>query len=817
MVEFAKWKQVVGKWITPFLCSFCIVLSVCPLVSAEETVYSIDIPSQEVIASLQSLASQTDLSLIFSPKDVGASVAPAISGKYTIDAALGILLEETDLEYEKTSATTISIKKKDPKPTNIKNNSEGSKQSSTQPSPRLTSKSKRVANAAETASEDVFMLEEITVTSLKRSTNVQRTAVSTTAISGEHIRAEGTYRLDELLMDVPGLQVQHDTQGSKFVIRGVSENLHSSADFPTATYIDGIYLAHPAESRTGFYDIDRVEVLRGPQGTLFGMNSLGGTVNIISKNPDLDGYSGSGTLEYGNYSLLHTEGMLNAPISDTLAVRTAFYTESREGYLSHGQDDSDVKSARFKLLYRPNERIQAVLTADTTRIGGLGPDYVDKLAALRSIDLEDLDDPWNNASASSDNVNYTKSDRFNLNSNVYLDFATLNYQFSSSDLESKLDHNLFGRHIIDTRTLPMTSHQLLLNSPEESKLKWTAGLFYLEKDAPVRMDIVGLLVNDTPYDKTTSKAAFFHGTYSIQDRLRLTLGGRYSKMKKKSASGLIEGPPIFPLGLYKNSTEDDPLTYKVGIEADLGEAGLLYITVSTGYRSGGLLPLSSGGLLAYGSQELTAYQLGSKNRFFDNRLQINGELFYYDYETYQLSYNEYVEGLDGIVQAKISDASDVYNYGGEVEVSYLMTMSDRIDASVSYLKSDIGTLPGELAPYSHNTSNYSPEWSGTLAYQHDFMLSNGGEIVFRGEMNFESSYWCTYEHIVGSQQPSYYTSNARLNYESPDDQFILGCYVHNIGDYPVMTNYQSGSTSSDSDYYRVQAPRTIGAMITIRF
>lgn len=221
-----------------------------------------------------------------------------------------------------------------------------------------------------------FELEEITVTATKRETDLQKTAMSVTALKGEELQKSGKSNLSQILEGVAGLETAGagSGQGSQFFIRGVGFVPAFGQDAAVTTSINGVFLQQAQSSRASFYDLDRVEVSRGPQSTLQGRNALGGSINIVSAEPKLD-YEASGTLNVGNYGLLGSQGMINFPLSDITAVRASFSAEKRNGYLSNGANDSDVVGGRARGLFQPNDAFKLILTADYSRQKGKGAGF----------------------------------------------------------------------------------------------------------------------------------------------------------------------------------------------------------------------------------------------------------------------------------------------------------------------------------------------------------------------------------------------------------------------------------------------------------
>lgn len=219
-------------------------------------------------------------------------------------------------------------------------------------------------------------LDEVVVTAQRRSENLQKTPLTVSAVTGDKLESQGIKTVVDLSAQVPALQISSSGSGAAVVfLRGIgSTNTTEVGDPAVAYHIDGIYIARSTSVGALFYDIDRVEVLRGPQGTLYGRNATAGAINVITKQPKFD-YEGSGSVDVGNYGALTTSGMFNEPISDTLAVRAAFQQSRHDGYVkainkgpgTGGNDryDQDDKSARIQLLWKPSETSRSIWARTT--------------------------------------------------------------------------------------------------------------------------------------------------------------------------------------------------------------------------------------------------------------------------------------------------------------------------------------------------------------------------------------------------------------------------------------------------------------------
>lgn len=222
---------------------------------------------------------------------------------------------------------------------------------------------------------------QVVVTAQRRKENLQNAPLSVAVIGGEELAARNVTAIDDALRGIPGVALQGNANGAAIYIRGIGSGQDQATGGPAVNLnVDGLYQHQPNIPLSALYDIERVEVLRGPQGTLYGRNATAGSINIITANPT-NRSEAAGSIGIGNFGLLHTEAMVNAPISDTVAVRASMVSARRTGYIHpSGYDDADTIGGRIKALFTPNKDVRLTLGSEYLSIGGVGPGAVDPLA-----------------------------------------------------------------------------------------------------------------------------------------------------------------------------------------------------------------------------------------------------------------------------------------------------------------------------------------------------------------------------------------------------------------------------------------------------
>src|SRR5882724_10710707 len=230
-------------------------------------------------------------------------------------------------------------------------------------------------------------LEEVTVTAQRREENLQKTPLAVVAISGEQLARAGVKEAQDLNKLVPGLKIGQTGTMTQFFVNGVGSGVANAYGDPTIAFnVDGVYIGRPTGVNGVFYDLSRVEVLKGPQGTLYGRNAAAGAVNVITNRPEFTDSVQTG-LEIGNYDAIRISGVGNLKLSDTLAIRLAGLSSRHSGYLSDGFNDEDDAGGRAQLLWQPGDRLSLLLGADYFHQGGKGP-------AAIPVPFANPSDPW---------------------------------------------------------------------------------------------------------------------------------------------------------------------------------------------------------------------------------------------------------------------------------------------------------------------------------------------------------------------------------------------------------------------------------------
>ncbi len=664
---------------------------------------------------------------------------------------------------------------------------------------------------------DPLRLAEIVVTAQKRSEDLQRTPAAVTVMSGEKLVSAGVTDIRGVQNLVPSVRFQAENASTEIYIRGVGSTLDlPNIEPPTAFNFNGVYIPREGNS-VGLFDIERIEVLPGPQGTLYGRAALGGTVNVSFNRPGRE-LATNALLEIGDYSLVHGAVAQDLPVSDALALRVAGDYVRHDGYLRTGADSKDDYALRLSGLFEPNEDLSLYVWAHGARKDGASPNLVRRGYNGGEFGGDptafETGDPWN------DVITPTEPDAGEQDYDNLVIGAQVDWRFGGTTLTwipgyFFLDWD--GNYWLENLPSLLTAHYNQITNEvrltgEAGRWRWLAGVYQYRVSNDGRFVVNGFPLADISRNRLEGYAAFGEATLSATDRVRLTAGARFSSDKREGQGQTAFGQP------YTASQDFDRVDWKLGLEFDLRDALMLYGIVQTGYQPGtyNLFPATLTQDNLVDDANLTAVSAGFKSRWLDERLQVNNELFYYDYRDLLVqSFNLNTALLTTFNAAKTKI------YGNQLDLLYQATDAARLDLSVGYLHArydefevpadiDIGTPNRDFSGYE---LQYAPDWTVTAGYQHDFRIGRG-YLRARLEGRYESDFWGTFAQNRGTQQTAYTKTNASLTFYSGDDRWSLGLWVRNIENEAVLAATTTGQFGPYADAF-LEPPRTYGLRFTL--
>ena len=704
-------------------------------------------------------------------------------------------------------------------------------------------------SSAAFASDPVTKVETVVVTAERRNADVQRVAAQVYVAGGQGLREQGRISVQQMLEDVPNLtygllafQQSPDNPNQNISIRGIMAT-QQTGGLPgpavVATYIDNVFQGIGAD-----YDLDRVEILYGPQGTLYGRSATAGVVAFHTNDPILDRFEADAYAEYGTADLRNATAVVNIPVGHTFALRVAAHADDRQGFWWNPDGGAiRIYEGRLKALYQPSSQLTVALSASFETIQPYvgGPNQV--LSAPGTINYSV---PGAAVRRAADR-NYAQ----------YM--AEINYDFGGVDLTyvgSEHSYHSSGfRNIAGPPFMPIDSiagyqpdrfetHELRLASNSGGPLNWLLGAnFYSNTFRITSLSIVesatqcgpcgiadttpgvagGEIFSNNRDGTVKDYAVFTEETYELLPDLHVTAGLRFDHNVVEKATTYTFNVNLDPYGQsvgtcanlmayggttpkpcvsssFFTKTNFDNITFKVRAAYELGPSNIVYATISTGYLPGDVQispqPKADGTVdyleLPYQQERLTSYEIGSKNRFLDDSLQLNGAMFYYDYQGWQQAaqLGNTVGGAP--IFAVVSVPLKVF--GAEVEVDWLPTPRDRLALQAGWYDDEIATWPNIPGTTTSERSyiairrlpGTSPA-TGSVRYQHTIYFDNSSSLMAWAQARFVAGYnlleltapqyaqFSAYDH-----QSSYALLNLGATWVSPSGAYTATAYGRNL-------------------------------------
>jgi iron complex outermembrane receptor protein len=663
-------------------------------------------------------------------------------------------------------------------------------------------------------------LEEVVVTAQKREESLQNAAISVLALKSDLIENLGVKNVNDLQAQMPGVQFMSSGL-TNTTIRGVGTyNNQPNVDAAVAWNVDGTYISHHMATPAILFDLERVEVVRGPQGTLYGRNSNGGSINIITGTPKLGEFHSRASLASGNYNQLNADLMVNIPINDTMAIRAAFANDYRHGYYDDGGEAKNNYAARVRLLFQPSERVDVIGTVEWQDVDGsnVGLSYCPPFArqqrpACQTVEWKPYQgfglpgnyNLYGTAGPIGDNPGFTQ--RTNVSAYVQWDYkgdiATLtsitNWHHYNREELHVWDFSSYSPKHLNT----FVTQEFRLTGAPGSRVDWVGGVFYsLETSSAVERFGTQLAPDYQVFQaassygvergQVTSAAVFGEAGIPVTDRLTLRGGLRFTYEKKDlpgTARALLNTPnPI--IVQTGDVLKTNKVTWLIGAEYHFTPDNMIYVKANTGFKSGTVnaVPSYVGVPTTTTPEEITAYEIGSKNRFLNNRVEINVEAFHYDYKGYQVVViaTDPTGFFPGVFFPS-ANAQKARFDGGEIESHFLVFDRGQLDLSVSLLDAVHTKFVTRAFDFSGHKVERSPPYTITAAYTHTFPLANGGSISARISSMLVDGAYTKDSNLPGDWQASYTNTSLNIGYRTPDNHWSLTGWVRNLEDKAVMT------------------------------
>jgi iron complex outermembrane recepter protein len=666
-------------------------------------------------------------------------------------------------------------------------------------------------SAAPRANSDVVGLDTIIVTATKRSENLQNVPVSISAIGSDQLQSRGVTTSGDLGMVVPNLQVssQYGETSPNFSLRGVgvANEFTANTASPIGVYVDEVSQSYRFTHGLSLYDLDRVEVLRGPQGTLFGRNTTGGAINIITRQPKLEGSNGFLKAGYANYNRFTGQGAFEfTPTEDKFGVRVAFNYGNGDGYFKdpgpvhQGKTYGSLDTIGLRAIVRikPSDKLNITIKGSYNKdnpvgyplhyIGLVGADAngnggTDFFGSSRhtatccSFDQVALDKGGNfqtEASAVATNVNYEINDRWSLTS-------VTGYTESKYNLDIDNDATAQDAYFIFYRSKGKDFSEDFRVNYNSDSVKGLLGIFYGDDTLDTNNIVLAYnVLPDAPAglnpalwapgisnsfnvkfgfkQKRKTIAAYGEGTVSVTPKLDLTAGLRYTKDKMQYAGGysipITDVPGVDLFTLYQNyNLKNDYANWsgRAIVNYAWTDEIKTYVSFSRGFRSGsynGFGFVTTSAVYFVKPEQLDSLEFGFKTRFAQDRLQLNGAVFHYNYKNQQVSEVKGGLAFPNNLNAKVN--------GAEIEMLAKPVSALTLRGSIGYLDTKytqdnpclspngIATAACPVAggtPIAGNQVPFASKWTASLGGDVTLAKVAGGDLVLSGEVAYKSSFW----------------------------------------------------------------------------
>ncbi len=737
--------------------------------------------------------------------------------------------------------------------------------------------------AAEDGQGASSALEEIVVSARRREETLQSAPLSVTALSASAIEARSLESFNDLNNYVPNIELNNgrvDGGGSvaQLFIRGVGQEDYSFPNDPgVGVYLDGIYVSRSSAGDFGFMDVERVEVLRGPQGTLYGKNTIGGAINVITRKPSGSG-EGELHLTVGRYDRVDLIGNLDVGLNENWFLKVAGMSRSRDGYGIQGVTGKPLReenknAARAQLLYQPSPDLSALLQVDFSEQRGSGPvgamrrfwpgdipNLINGIVAPSIADEFGLEPPfdvfgpaWVNRvdetdRFSSGGASETRDNNEVFGANLTVEWevgpvavkSITGYRTAEIDVQRDGDNTPFPVFTvaIDEKTYQTSQEFQLSGDALDGRFPWIVGVYGINERgrnsfaAPLLgqsvLDAIGLdisLLTDTRID-TTSLAVFGEATYYFTDQLGLTFGGRFNRDDKEytyQLDRIFSGVPAIPrVELEETWNEFLP---KLGLEYTLSDGQLLYFSVAEGFKAGGWNPrtLTPGTQpQSFDPETIRTYEIGFKTALFGGRATFNAAAFFSEYEDIQLIAVTEVQLPDGTntVDTTINNAGAGEITGAEFELVFAPVDSLLINAGIGLLDTEFTELGQDVIDAGTATLDsefiQSPSVTFNGSVEYTYGLDGGAELVLFSDVAYKDDIQRSVQNFEDLVTDAYWQWNGRVTYRPARGDWELAGFVTNITDEIYMTNGVDvrGLGATEAYYSR---PREWGLSFTTRF
>ena len=818
---------------------------------ATEREFDFDIPQQAVHTALTEFAEQADLTLVFPDDLVREKSANALIGRYTLQEGVDILLAGTGLTPTFSNHVVLSISA-DEQPTNEGNTMDMKKKVpllkrlGTVIATAIFATSGAAAIAADEANEPVTReLEEVVVTAQKRAENMYDLPIAISAFSGEDLSRGGVTGIRDLKQMAPSLQYGTHSIGGAISIRGIGAELNNIGAEPGVVVSqDGVPIASQIMFDTDFFDVERVEVLRGPQGTINGRNATGGAVNIHSALPT-DQFEAGLEVSLGNYNGFAAKGLVSGELSGSLFGRIAFSTDKRDGWLTNtllGQDagERDRRHVRGSLVAKPTDWAEVTLIVDlidddsnhgaSFDNGRARPDVpsLPEIYSVAAPDKENLTLEADQANAKMvEQQNYILEAEFRLSDRASLTSTTA-YLTHDGEIATDYDGTRLSasNQIFLGFDIDQFSQEITLAADLNESTDLILGGFYMNVDSAEPALFTGALFGTdlftaVPSQELDTQAVYGQLRYSATDALRVSLGLRYTEDKKRNSDKAtccsIGSAPFFDGGAGNTWTA---VTGKVAVDYAPGDRSTLFANAARGFKGGGFNSFSYP-LDEYQPEFVWSYEIGAKTTSESGRLRFAATTFFMDYKGLQQVVYAAPEGSLSPIGIGVENAAAATIKGLEVEAEMLIGNNLDVNVAGSWINARFDEFVNfdrvfpELGnqDLSGNRLARSPDAQYVLGIKYSRSFSRGFSASLRVDYQWQDKVYFTFYNQELIAQSAYGLLNLRLEL-AHQDRWTVAVYANNVRDERYLSNAQSAFPGGNiTQVARLGWPRMYGLTI----
>jgi iron complex outermembrane receptor protein len=714
------------------------------------------------------------------------------------------------------------------------------------------------------------LLEEVIVTAQKRAENLQDVPISVSALSGERLSTANLQNLEDIALYVPNLTISEAVVSTNLFIRGIGSGVNQGFEQSVGTFIDGIYMGRGFQARAPFLDVARVEVLRGPQGILFGKNTIAGALNITTARPTEQFEASVTALYEPDHGERNITAVISGPISDSLRGRVAVRDSSLDGFIKNtftGNDDprKDETVFRGALTWQPSDALTVNAKAETGsfdvngRISQTSELSPGTLALIQGIDP--LEDGIANETRSIGGTGPLFAPEFN-KADVDNLALTIDWQIGEHTLTAVTGYSAYEYHeIVDGDFTPLnTAHQdtrqefeqvsqeLRLASPQDQKLEYMAGLYYqkADLDSVIRIDadlrqllgapIIGSRHN-TFVQEATTMAAFVQGTWHLTDRTRITAGLRYTDEEKdvdkiqilgELGTSIPDPDTLLPALGWNNHTLADSrsetdLSPSITVQFDATESMMTYASFSRGFKGGGYDEARADGdpdLFEYDEETVEAFEIGAKMELLAGAATLNVAVFSSEFDDLQVST---FEGVNFVV----GNAAKATTRGVELDGRWRVSEHLTLGGAVSFLDAEYDAFPGAACYANQSVAagcinraqdlsggdlQFAPEVTANLNAQYTVPVGNSMEFIAQLDVNYTDDILLANDNDPhpAQTQESFTKIDARIFLAGSSGSWRVGLIGRNLTDEITLPWANDLPIVTNNNYFaHIDRPRSI--------